>query len=119
MLINRKFHFDAAHKLHEVGPEKCKRLHGHTYRMEVSVRGEIRKGMVLDFGDLDRIVKETVLARWDHQYLNERVPEGMETTVENLVTLAAELIAKQLPAGVELAQVTMWEGLNSSAVWQG
>lgn len=118
MIIRRKFHFDSAHKLINVGPPKCKNLHGHTYVMKVEVEGPVTNSMVIDFADLDRNVKEAVLDKWDHQYLNDVLPDGMESTVENLVTLAAELISDHLPSGINVHCVTIYEGLNSSAIWK-
>ena len=117
MIIKRQFHFDAAHKLINVGPEKCKNLHGHTYVMKVEVQGPLKNGMVIDFGELDKIVKESVVNKWDHKYLNDLLPEGFESTVENLVLIAAELIDEHLPVGVRVYSVTIFEGLNSSAIW--
>ena len=117
MIIRRKFHFDAAHKLECVGPEKCKNIHGHTYIMEVEVQGPVVNGMVIDFGDLNKIVTEAVIIKWDHKFLNDVLPQGMESTVENLVSLAAELIQSKLPEGLTVNSVTIFEGLNSSAIW--
>lgn len=118
MIIRRKFHFDSAHKLINVGPEKCKNLHGHTYVMKVEISGPVVNSMVIDFADLDKIVKVAVLDKWDHQYLNDVLPPNMESTVENLVAHAAELIQDQLPKGIQVYSVTIFEGLNSSAIWK-
>jgi 6-pyruvoyl-tetrahydropterin synthase len=74
--------------------------------------------MVIDFTDLKRIVNEAVVDRWDHYNLNEKMPDGVESTVENLVSLAADYVKAALPTGVELRRIEMFEGLNNSAIWE-
>jgi 6-pyruvoyl tetrahydropterin synthase/QueD family protein len=118
MNIRKKFHFDAAHQLINVGPDKCRRLHGHTYQFEVEVSGPIVKSMVIDFTDLKRIVKKAVVDRWDHYNINDSMPGGMESTVENIVTLAAGYIMEDLPEGIQLKRIEMFEGINNSAIWE-
>src|SRR5205809_215844 len=87
-LLTKIFRFDAAHSLpgHQ---GKCARLHGHSYRLEVTIRGPLREvpgrsddGMVMDFEDLSRIVRTSVIERLDHFNLNEVT--GIRTTAENL-----------------------------------
>ncbi|MEL7534729.1 MAG: 6-carboxytetrahydropterin synthase QueD [Bacteroidota bacterium] len=72
-LITKKFTFESAHHLPNM-PEghKCRRLHGHSFRMEVNVLGEIEPhtGMVMDFGDIKTIVKPYI-DMLDHWCLNE------------------------------------------------
>ena len=83
--IFREFTFEAAHRLPNV-PEghKCARLHGHSYRIEVRVEGEVgdRSGWVIDFADLSAAFKP-LHAVLDHNYLNE-VPGLDNPTSENL-----------------------------------
>jgi 6-pyruvoyltetrahydropterin/6-carboxytetrahydropterin synthase len=71
MSITKVFTFDSAHHLD--GYEgKCKYTHGHTYKLEVTLKGPIDKtGFVIDFHDLDRVVKSEVISIVDHKYLNE------------------------------------------------
>src|SRR5438105_7034751 len=87
-ILTKAVQFEAAHQLpgHQ---GKCAQLHGHSYRLEVSLRGPIKQapgasddGMVMDLQDLSEILRRVVLARLDHRYLNE-VMEG-RTTAENL-----------------------------------
>jgi 6-pyruvoyltetrahydropterin/6-carboxytetrahydropterin synthase len=87
--ITKRFRFESAHRLeHHKG--KCSRPHGHSYILEVSVRGVVRgvtpgdssSGMVMDFDDLSKIVRECVIDPYDHQDLNVRVP--VYTTAENM-----------------------------------
>ncbi|MFW0793291.1 6-carboxytetrahydropterin synthase QueD [Gordonia sp. CPCC 205515] len=85
MEIFREFTFESAHRLPNV-PEghKCARLHGHSYRLTVTVGGPIddRLGWVMDFGDLKTAV-EPLVRSLDHRALNE--VEGLENpTSENL-----------------------------------
>src|ERR1700736_4651038 len=69
--VTRTFSFDAAHHL-PWHPGKCRNLHGHTYRLEVSVEGPVgEQGIVWDFADLAELVRREVLERYDHQYLND------------------------------------------------
>ena len=69
----RKYHFAAAHYL-PMAPEghKCRRLHGHSYEIEVAVRGEVdpERGWLTDYGDIDKQVRP-VVAELDHRTLNE------------------------------------------------
>lgn len=70
--LRREFHFEAAHRLPFV-PEghKCARVHGHSYRVTVLVRGPIRSdGMVVDFAEIDR-VSRPIIDELDHSNLND------------------------------------------------
>src|SRR5438128_894228 len=72
--VTKAFSFDAAHQLpwHE---GKCRHLHGHTYRLEVTVAGAINEnGIVLDFDELSATVKGAIVERFDHQFLNDHFP---------------------------------------------
>jgi 6-pyruvoyltetrahydropterin/6-carboxytetrahydropterin synthase len=71
MFVTKGFTFDSAHALTQYYG-KCENLHGHTYRLEVTVEGPVHdNGMVVDFVLLKRIVKRTVLSQLDHQNLND------------------------------------------------
>ena len=70
--ITKMFSFEAGHALHGYDG-KCKNLHGHSYHLEVTVIGtpiadtnNVKHGMVIDFGDLKKIVKEQVVDVFDH-----------------------------------------------------
>lgn len=76
MKVGRRYEFAASHWLpHHKG--KCQRLHGHNYVLEVEVTGEpfagfhSQTGMVIDFYELDEIVNDRIIRRYDHQHLNE------------------------------------------------
>jgi 6-pyruvoyltetrahydropterin/6-carboxytetrahydropterin synthase len=83
-------HIDCAHLL--PGHGKCGRLHGHTYRVEVVVEGELKDGMVLDFADLKSRIR-SVLSRYDHRDWNEFMDYP---TVENICDRLATEIADGL-----------------------
>lgn len=69
--VTREFSFEAAHFLTKYHG-KCEHLHGHSYRLWVTIEGEVQaNGMLLDFGFLKKIVKEQVLDRYDHRCLND------------------------------------------------
>lgn len=71
MLVTKIFTFDAAHALTRYYG-KCERMHGHTYRLEVTVEGEVdSNGLVIDFVLLKRLVKRHVLDHLDHHNLND------------------------------------------------
>ena len=71
MLVTKEFTFDSAHFLPNYYGQ-CERLHGHTYRLQVTVEGEVReKGLVIDFVVLKKIVKKQVLDKLDHQLIND------------------------------------------------
>jgi 6-pyruvoyltetrahydropterin/6-carboxytetrahydropterin synthase len=87
-LITKIFRFEKAHNLpgHQ---GKCAHLHGHSYRLEVTLRGPIKDvpeqsdhGMVMDFEGLSRIVRASIIERLDHSMLNEST--GIHTPAENL-----------------------------------
>ena len=95
MEIWKEFTFDAAHVLPNV-PEghKCRRLHGHTYRVRIYVSGEPddRVGWVMDFGDI-KAAFEPILDRLDHYYLND---------IEGLENPTAEVLARWIWQRLEL-----------------
>ena len=71
MLVTKEFTFDSAHFLTNYYG-KCERMHGHTYKLQVTVEGPVcENGLVIDFVVLKRIVKGQVLNKLDHQLLND------------------------------------------------
>jgi 6-pyruvoyltetrahydropterin/6-carboxytetrahydropterin synthase len=84
-------YIDCAHQL--PGHPKCGQLHGHTYKVEVVVEGEMKEGMVLDFADLKARVR-VVLARYDHRHLNDFIELP---TVENVCERLATEVAERVP----------------------
>ncbi|HYF80750.1 MAG TPA: 6-carboxytetrahydropterin synthase QueD [Symbiobacteriaceae bacterium] len=115
MEVTRIFSFDAAHRLEDyVG--KCNNLHGHTYRLELTVRGTPdHRGIVLDFGDLKRIFKEHYEPILDHKYLNESLPM-VNTTAENLSIWFFdhwEAAVRPLHPDVTPVRLRIWETENA------
>lgn len=103
-------HFDAAHSLRGY-PGECARLHGHTWDVEVSVRGERLDGVgiLYDFKTLKDDLR-AVLGDYDHCLLDEVAPfDAMNATAENLARIVWERLASRMPEGIELAEVSVWE----------
>jgi 6-pyruvoyltetrahydropterin/6-carboxytetrahydropterin synthase len=112
-IVTKIFHFESAH--HLPGHRgKCAYLHGHSYRLEVTIRGPIKDmpgasdhGMVMDFDDLSGTVKNSVIERLDHRDLNEVT--GIHTTAENLVHwIWSELTNHGLSQEL-LYRIRLWE----------
>ena len=96
--ITQAFTFEAAHHLPHV-PEthRCRRLHGHSYRVELTLAGEVdpHTGFVIDFFDVEAVFAP-VLARLDHYLLNDI--EGLENpTAENIALWIFQRVNKDLP----------------------
>ncbi len=136
--ITKEFRFEAAHAL--TGYDgKCKHIHGHSYILYVTVKGQPtnpdgspKAGMVLDFTELKRIVNETVVDRFDHTLiLREGAPLAEELaaayvrvhivpfqpTTESLICLFAEMLQKALPQGVKLHSMRLHESPTSYVEW--
>jgi 6-pyruvoyltetrahydropterin/6-carboxytetrahydropterin synthase len=117
MEIFKEFKFEAAHRLEHL-PEghKCRRLHGHSYRLRVYVRGEIdaKTGWVMDFADIKKVVGP-VVERLDHAYLNEIEGMGISTSEGICVWLWAQL----KPHLGGLSKIELWETATSGAVYSG
>lgn len=120
VLVSKEFTFDSAHHLH-CYEGKCKSLHGHTYKLMVTMLGKMDyRGISIDFGDIKRITKERVIDRLDHHYLNEVLPP-MNTTAENMVVWIYEqihqaLAEENLYPAIKLQEVRLWETPTSFAV---
>ncbi len=128
--ISKQYTFDSAHRLCTAEEEseaqssirfgKCGRLHGHTYILTVVVTGDIKvdTGMIMNYFDLDTIVKPYVDDKLDHRYLNNVWP-GMLTTAENMVQRISgdiqQLLMPHWP--VQLYEVRLQETPKTSAVW--
>ena len=109
--------FEAAHRLPRV-PEghKCGRLHGHSFRAEIHVGGEVdpQTGWVLDFADI-KAAFAPLYERLDHHYLNEI--EGLENpTSENLARWIWERLKPSLPG---LRRIVLFETCTAGCVYTG
>ena len=117
--ITSHFSFDAAHYLpgHE---GKCQNLHGHTYKLEVTIgrdsliEGGSSDGMVMDFGALKPIVHKLIIDPLDHHCLNELLP--YRPTAENMVNHFFDVLEPAFAGfGVQLVGLRLWETPDSYA----
>ncbi len=125
--ITKEFTFDAAHRLQRPDLSesrnrdiygKCCALHGHTYRLQVCISGEIdASGMILHFSDLKQLVKEKIIARYDHSLLNDLEEyRDCPTTAENMVREIFNALAPDLKRkSVTLESITLFETPTSWA----
>ena len=117
MDIYKEFTIEAAHLLPNVPDgHKCKRLHGHSFRIEVHVGGDVdpELGWVMDFAQLKNCFKP-VFEQLDHHYLNEI--EGLENpTSENLARWVWLKLLSDLPP---LPQHVVKETCTSGCVYRG
>ncbi len=139
--ITKQFSFETGHALYGYDG-KCRNVHGHSYKLSVTVIGSpiadtshVKLGMVIDFGDLKKIVKEEIVDRFDHATVfNRNTPhielakELMERghnviladyqpTSENMVIDFAAKITARLPATIQLHSLKLQETDSSFAEW--
>jgi 6-pyruvoyltetrahydropterin/6-carboxytetrahydropterin synthase len=117
MEVFREFRFESAHWLPKVPEQhKCRRLHGHSFRVDVHVRGPIdaELGWVVDFGDIDAAFAP-IHDAIDHRCLNE-VPGLENPTSEHLAEWIWQRLAPHLPG---LARVVVRETCDSGCVYDG
>ena len=120
LTVTKIFRFEAAHHLpHYKGP--CNNLHGHSYKLEVTVSGNVCRdemnekcGMIMDFKDLKTVVK-SVVDKYDHCNLNDYFENP---TAEIMVTDIGEEILSRLPFNVNLSSVKLWETDSSYAEYK-
>ena len=115
--LSKSFGFEAAHDL-PTFPEghKCRRLHGHSFRFNIIVQGEVEeaKGYLVDYGEIKRVV-DPIVKQLDHYYLNKI--KGLENpTSEMLARWLWDHIKPQLPL---LASIIVHETCTSSCEYQG
>ena len=138
--VTKRFHFEMAHTLFEYDG-LCKNIHGHSYNLEVTLRGEPRNqaghpkdGMVMDFSELKNIVKTNIVSRLDHGLMvNKHIPEkqlkllkqttgriilvDFQPTSENIAAYIAEILKQHLPETVSLFSIRLFETVTSFAEW--
>ena len=129
--VTRRFTFSAAHRYARpewsdaenrahFGPLAS--IHGHTYTLEVTVRGPVdpQTGLVIDLEELKQVVGETVIARFDHGFVNDdpAFPPGTLPTTENLVRVMWDLLLAKLGAE-RLASLRLWEDPTLSVDYRG
>ncbi|MGO1751039.1 MAG: 6-pyruvoyl trahydropterin synthase family protein [Psychroflexus sp.] len=139
--ITKQFTFETAHALYGYDG-KCQNIHGHSYKLDVCVIGEpitdtsnVKCGMVIDFGDLKKIVKKEVVDVLDHAImLNKNTPHielahdlkkanhnvvlvDYQPTSENMVIDFAEKIKSQLDRSLKLHSLKLRETGTAFAEW--
>lgn len=139
--ITKIFTFETAHVLYNYDG-KCKNMHGHSYKLFVSVKGtpitdldNVKNGMVMDFGDLKSIVNSQIIDQWDHavmlnglsphKILGENLEKeghkviycNYQPTCENMLYDIAEKIMAQLPPDIKLSYLKLHETENSYGEW--
>jgi 6-pyruvoyltetrahydropterin/6-carboxytetrahydropterin synthase len=117
MKIVQAFSFEAAHHLpHVDASHRCKRLHGHSYRIELTLQGPVdpATGFVADFFDVEAAFAP-VMDTLDHHFLNE-VPGLENPTAENIAMWIWGAVKPVLPL---LASVAVFETPNCWAVYEG
>ena len=139
--LTKEFTFEAAHSL-EGYDGACREIHGHSYRLFVTIKGEPstdgydpKQGMVMDFGLLKRIVNEQIISCLDHSFIMRHSEQGEELrdmlspyyhnivlvdyqpTCENMLADFAERLLEALPDEVELYSLRLHETATSFAEW--
>ncbi|TBX71037.1 6-carboxytetrahydropterin synthase [Flavobacterium silvisoli] len=139
--ITKQFSFETGHALYGYDG-KCKNVHGHSYKLSVTVIGQpitdtenVKFGMVIDFSDLKKIVKEEIVDLFDHatvfnkntphvELANELKSRGhhvilvdYQPTSENMVTDFAQKIKNRLPDNIQLHSLKLQETDTSFAEW--
>jgi 6-pyruvoyltetrahydropterin/6-carboxytetrahydropterin synthase len=139
--LTKEFTFEAAHML-EGYDGLCREIHGHSYRLFVTVKGKPetdgdspKLGMVMDFGVLKRIVNEQIVERLDHAFMmrntlgaedvanalgyrfSKIVLTDYQPTCENMLSDFAERLLGALPEEIELYSLRLHETATSYAEW--
>ena len=139
--ITKQFSFETGHALYGYDG-KCRNVHGHSYRLSVSVIGtpitdanNVKFGMVIDFSDLKKIVKEEIVNVFDHATVfNQNTPHvelakelsdrghnvllvDYQPTSEMMVIDFAEKIKNRLPKTIQLHSLRLQETATSYAEW--
>lgn len=139
--ITKQFSFETGHALYGYDG-KCKNVHGHSYKLSVTVIGKpisdntnVKFGMVIDFTDLKKIVKEEIVDAFDHATVfNKNTPHielarelesrghhiilvNYQPTSENMVIDFAQKIKNRLPSSIKLHSLKLQETETSFAEW--
>ncbi|WP_405411896.1 6-pyruvoyl trahydropterin synthase family protein [Maribacter sp. Asnod1-A12] len=139
--ITKQFNFETGHALYGYDG-KCRNVHGHSYKLSVTVIGtpitdnnNVKWGMVIDFGDLKKIVKEDIVDVFDHatvfnkntphvELAKELIDRGhnviladYQPTSENMVIDFAAKIKSRLPQNIALFSLKLQETDTSFAEW--
>lgn len=116
--------FAAAHQLRNY-KGKCENLHGHNYKVKVTVGGEKLNatGLIADFGEVKHVLRE-IVGRLDHRFLNEIEPFiELNPSAENIALYFYQELDKGLKEGssevpIRVSEVIVWETDTSSATYR-
>ena len=116
-LVTKEFVFDAAHYL-PFYEGKCENLHGHTYKMHVTVQAHKEEkhkasGMAFDFAVLKKAVKSNIIDIWDHQLINDHLENP---SAENMAELAWNILKEK---NIPVYEITLWETPTSFVKYRG
>ncbi len=139
--ITKQFNFETGHALYGYDG-KCRNVHGHSYKFSVTVIGvpisdsnDVKFGMVIDFSDLKKIVKEDIVDVFDHATVfNKNTPHvelakelsdrghhvilvDYQPTSEMMIIDFAQKIKKRLPENIKLHSLKLQETETSFAEW--
>ncbi|MBN2728336.1 MAG: 6-carboxytetrahydropterin synthase [Bacteroidales bacterium] len=137
--LSKEFSFEMAHALKDYDG-KCRHIHGHSFKLVVTVIGEPindesspKNGMVIDYGDLKKIVNRLIVDEYDHALvlpekseLLKKLEGSVETktivvpfqpTSENMLIYFAEILQKELPKTLKLHSIRLHETATSYAEW--
>jgi len=139
--ITKQFNFETGHALYGYDG-KCRNVHGHSYKLSVTVSGtpiddtsHVKYGMVIDFSDLKKIVKEEIVDLFDHATVfNKNTPHvelakelsdrghhvilvDYQPTSEMMVIDFAKKIKSRLPKNIHLFSIKLQETETSFAEW--
>ena len=138
--ITKQFSFEMAHALRNYDG-LCRNIHGHSYKMDITLAGQPlhdesspKNGMVMDFGDLKKLVNEEIISLLDHALvLNDKtdtqlievlkhnyekiVTVDFQPTTENLLIFIANKLKTRLPENVNLCRIRLRETDTSYAEW--
>lgn len=99
---------------------KCENVHGHNYRVQVTMEGEElnNAGLLVDFADVKRLMR-AVVARLDHRFLNDLAPfDAINPSAENMARYFYDEVASGLPPGPRIREVKIWETDITSATYR-
>lgn len=136
--LTKEFCFEASHALNNYDG-LCRNVHGHSYKLFVTIAGSPNQdcqspkyGMVMDFGDLKKIVQRRIIEVYDHALVLNKdnnfvsaaksmntklVLTDFQPTCENMLIHFAQIIGSELPEEVELQELKLHETATSFATW--
>jgi len=129
MVIEKKYHFYAAHRNKSAG-EKCGRIHGHTYNVICIFKfDEMKDGLTMLFSDIDKIV-EPIIKQYDHYFLlheKDSLAELLELANEHYISLPFETSAEnmsiwifnQIKNHLPIVQIQLAETKSSNVIYEG